>query len=109
MKSNEKKLFIPWSEKSSTNTISFKSAVGDLFITEWTVLSMVVRASLWNMMITLADGNCFGYSIFKHLKLKYFNEYFKAIRIYVIFTSISCKFSSPPNPYINLLWIPYFL
>ena len=75
MKSNEKKLFLPWSEKSSTKTISFKSAVGDLFITEWTVLSMVVLASLWNMMITLADGNCFGYSIFKHLKLKYFNEY----------------------------------
>ena len=75
MNSNEKKLFLPWSEKSSTKTISFKSAVGDLFITEWTVLSMVVRASLWNMMITLADGNCFGYSIFKHLKLKYFNEY----------------------------------
>ena len=76
LKSNEKKLFLPWSEKSSTKTISFKSAVGDLFITEWTVLNMVVLASLWNMMITLADGNCFGYSIFKHLKSKYFNEYF---------------------------------
>ena len=49
-------IILPWSLKSSTSTISCISPEGDLVRTEVMVRSRTVNASLWNMMMTEAEG-----------------------------------------------------
>lgn len=59
---------LPLSLASSTRTISSSSVCGERSITEWTVRSSVVHASLWNTITTLVRGRLSGYNLFLHLK-----------------------------------------
>ena len=49
-------VFLHWSEASSTKMTSFNRWLGDLSITECTVLNRVDHASLWKQIITLEEG-----------------------------------------------------
>ena len=49
-------VILHWSEASSTKMTSFNRWLGDLSITECTVLNRVDHASLWKQIITLEEG-----------------------------------------------------
>lgn len=59
---------VPRSLASSTRIISSRSVCGERSMTEWTVRSSVLHASLWNTMTTLVRGRLSGYSLFLHLQ-----------------------------------------
>lgn len=71
---------VPRSLASSTRMISFNSALGDLFITDQTVLSRVVHASLWKTITILVSGRYLGYFLFlQPSSLMSFRDRFKEI------------------------------
>jgi len=71
---------IPRSLASSTRMISFSSDLGDLFITDQTVLSKVVHASLWKTITMLVSGRYLGYFLFlQPSSLMSFNDRFREI------------------------------
>ena len=51
---------------SLTSIISSTNSLGDLLMIEWTVLSRVVQASLWNTMTTEVVGSKLGYTLDLH-------------------------------------------